>query len=104
MNDRYTIQNGFSAERFYQQNPVILILNTGSGGIPQDDLDVLEDDIIKSLQEPQFGHMDEITLHPEFENYKIIASYPVIFIFAEKNFAAENPLLMQELIDNNIFH
>ena len=103
LNDRYTIQNGFSAERFYQQNPVILIINTGSGGVPQDDLDVLEDDIIKSLQEPEQGHLDEITLHPEFANYKLIASYPVIFIFAEKNFAAENPLLMQELIDNSAY-
>ena len=79
----------------------MLIIDTGSGGFPQDDLDALEDDIIKSFQKRE--HLSEITLHPEFENYKIIAAYPAIFIFAEKNFAAENPLLMQELIDNSTY-
>lgn len=101
-NDRYTTQNGFSADYFYQQNPVIITLTLNSIHHPtlpfnQDDLAHFEDRIIESLQK----RGDPWVLHPKFENYEIIASYPSIMIIVEKEFARQNPQLMQELIDNS---
>ncbi len=100
-NDRYTTKYGFSADYFYQQNPVIITVNF-LGGYPQDDLVYLEDNIIKSLQS-KVKETGETTWmsHPEFDNFKLIASYPNILIFVEKEFASQNPQLMQELIDNS---
>lgn len=99
-NDRYTTKHGFSADYFYQQNPVIITLNF-VGGYPQDDLVYLEDNIMKSLQKKIGPGEKSWMAHPEFDNFKLIASYPQILIFVEKEFASQNPELMQELIDNS---
>jgi len=98
-NDRYTIQNGFTADYFYQQNPVIITLNHHSA-YPQDDLVHLEDNIIKYYQNKQGDGEKAWISHPEFDNFELIASYPKILIFVEKEFASQNPQLIQELIDN----
>ncbi|MBT3407244.1 hypothetical protein HN415_01030, partial [Candidatus Woesearchaeota archaeon] len=92
--------HGFASDYFYQQNPVIITLNSHVA-YPHDDLVHLEDDIIKYWQEKQgIGEKAWIS-HPEFKNFKLIASYPQILIFVEKDFVNQNPQLMQELIDNS---
>ena len=99
-NDRYTTKHGFTSEYFYQQNPVIITLNSHVA-YPHDDLVHLEDDIIKYWQTKQGIGEKAWMSHPEFDNFKLIASYPQILIFVEKEFANQNPQLMQELIDNS---
>lgn len=102
LNDSYFAKHGFSADYFYQQNPVIMTLTFGSIhhrslDFNQDDLAYYEEEIIASLKKSG----EPWALHPEFENYKLIASYPSILIIVEKEFALNNPQLMQELIDNS---
>ena len=58
-------------------------------------------EIIKNLQKPQDGHVDEITLDERFENFKLITTYPRYYIFVEENFAKNNEQLMNELIENS---
>jgi arabinofuranosyltransferase len=99
-NDRYTTKHGFTSEYFYQQNPVIITLNHHSG-YPQDDLIHLEDNIIKYYQNKQGNDEKAWISHPEFDNFKLIASYPKILVFVEKEFATQNPDLIQDLIDNS---
>ena len=48
------------------------------------------------------GHHDEIVNSEEFKNYDLIAVYPKMFVFVEKEFVNENPELMDELIKNSI--
>ncbi len=95
LNDSYFAKHGFSADYFYQQKPVIITVNFVNN-MPPDELVHFEDRIMESFKirgEPW-------ALHPEFENYKILTSYPAILILVEKEFASQNPQLMQELIDN----
>jgi len=99
LNDSHYVKHGIDADYFYQQKPALITLNyqTYQQGIPQDDLVYFEERIIKSLKTSgEFW-----ALHPEFENYKILTVYPSILIFVEKEFANQNPQLMQELIDNS---
>lgn len=95
-NDRHYTKHGFSADYFYQQNPVIITLNFANS-YAREDLPHLEDNVINYLQ----TRGEEWALHPEFENFELIASYPKILIFVEKEFASQNPQLMQDLIDNS---
>ena len=94
LNDSYYAKHGVSADYFYQQNPVIITVN---GGYPQEYWVNFEDKILKSFK----TRGEFWALHPEFENYKIATSYPAILILVEKEFASQNPQLMQELIDNS---
>ena len=103
LNDNWTVQNGFSTERFYDFEPKILIINIASHGYPQDSLESLEPSIIQNLSREQEGHLDEIVNHPKFSNFKLITSYPKILIYVEKNFAENNPRLINELIDNSVW-
>jgi hypothetical protein len=96
LNDSYYTKHGFSADYFYKQKPIMLTLNFPNT-YTSDDLIYFKDKIIESLKirgEPW-------VLHPEFENFKILTVYPNILIFVEKEFASQNPQLMQELIDNS---
>lgn len=101
LNDIQSIKNGFNADRFYSKNMVIILINGSHDAYPQEMLPVLEKDIIKNLQQPQSGHVDEITLDERFKNFKLITTYPRYFIFVEENFAENNKQLMNELIENS---
>ena len=101
LNDIHSIKNGFDADRFYSENMVIILINDGHDAINQEILPDLEGEIIKNLQKPQDGHVDEITLDERFENFKLITTYPRYYIFVEENFAKNNEQLMNELIENS---
>ena len=95
-NDRHYSKYGFSADYFYQQNPVILTLNFANS-YASDDLSSLEDNVINYLK----TRGEPWALHPKFDNFKIVAAYPQILIFMDKEFASKNPELVQELLDNS---
>ena len=101
LNDIHSIKNGFDVDRFYSENMVIILINDSHDAINQEILPDLEEEIIKNLQRPQDGHVDEITLDERFENFKLITTYPRYYIFVEENFAKNNEQLMNELIENS---
>ena len=72
LNDIHSIKNGFDADRFYSENMVIILINDSHDAINQEILPDLEEEIIKNLQRPQEGHVDEITLDKRFEKFKLI--------------------------------
>lgn len=101
LNDIQSIKHGFDADRFYSENMVIILINDGHDAYPQESLQFLEEDIIKHLQQPQTGYVDEITLDERFKNFKLVTTYPRYYIFVEENFANENESLINELIENS---
>ncbi len=104
LNDKYVTQHGFDIERFYQQDPKIIIINISAQGYPQKTLSSFENEIIEFLKQPDpLGHVDEIVSHPKFQNYQLVTSYPKILVYVEKNFVKENPELIDELISNSVF-
>ena len=102
LNDIESIKNGFNIDRFYSENMVIILINDGHDAYPQEILPDLEESIIKNLQQPEAGHVDEITLDERFKNFKLITTYPRYYIFVEENFAKDNEQLMNELIENSV--
>jgi len=101
LNDIQSVKHGFDADRFYSKNMVMILINGENDAIPQEMLPNLEENIIKNLQQPQTGHVDEITLDERFKNFKLITTYPRYYIFVEENFAVNNESLMNELIKNS---
>ena len=102
LNDIESIKNGFNTDRFYSEKMVIILINGGHDAYPQEILPDLEESIIKNLQKPEAGHVDEITLDERFKNFKLITTYPRYYIFVEENFAKDNEQLMNELIENSV--
>lgn len=104
LNDIYVTRHGFDVERFYGFEPKIIIINIAAQGYPQKTLVSFEGEIISFLSKPDpLGHVDEIVTHPKFKNYQLITSYPKILIYAEKDFVAQNPDLINDLIENSTY-
>jgi hypothetical protein len=101
LNDVQHIQNGWNPDRFYSENMVMIIFSGGTDGEIQEHLPILEKSIIETMQQPNSGYGDEITLDDRFKNFKLITTYPRQYIFVEENFALENEDLMNELIENS---
>jgi hypothetical protein len=80
---------------------IMIIFSGGTDGELQEHLEVMEKSIIESMQQPNEGYNDEITLDERFKNFKLITTYPRQYIFVEKNFALENEELINELIENS---
>jgi len=99
LNDKYVIQHGFDADRFYSFEPKLIIFDSSFGGLADIASAELEKEYLLYLQKPQKGPTYEITVHPEFKNYKLLTFFSKQTIFVEKEFAEENPELMNDLIN-----
>lgn len=101
LNDKLTIQQGFSIERFYGTDPkFIFFYEVGNKNF--ESMDIVKENFVEITSIPAQGHHDEIVNHEKFKNFNLIAVYPKMFIFVEKDFANENPQLMNELIQNSL--
>ena len=101
LNDKITIQKGFSIERFYDTNPkFIFFYSTGNKNF--ESMEIVKQNFIDENSVAATGHHDEIVNSEKFKNYDLIAVYPDQFVFVEKEFVNENPELMDELIKNSI--
>jgi len=101
LNDKITIQKGFSVERFYDTNPKFIFFH-GFGNKNFESMEIVKRNFIDEWSAAATGHHDEIVNSEKFKNYDLIAVYPWQFVFVEKEFVNENPELMDELIKNSI--
>ena len=101
LNDKITIQKGFSVERFYDTNPKFIFFH-GWGNKDFELMEIVKRNFIDEWGAAHAGHHDEIVNSEKFKNYDLIAVYPDQFVFVEKEFMNENPELMDELIKNSI--
>ena len=101
LNDKATVQEGFSIERFYDADPkFIFFYSVGNKNF--ESMDVVKKNFVEVTSISAKGHHDEIVNHEKFKNFDLIAVYPKMFIFAEKDFVNNNPNLMNELIQNSL--
>jgi len=99
LNDKITVQQGFSIERFYDTDPKFIFFY--SVGNPDfESMDIIKKNFVEITSIPAAGHHDEIVTHEKFKNFDLVAVYPKMFVFVEKEFVNENPQLMDELIKN----
>ena len=103
LNDKMTVQHGFSIDRFYENEPKLIFFYRSSTINPETSIEDLERMFMKKMNivDPN-GYHDEIVINPKFENYELLTIYPRMDVFAEKEFSLENPELMNELIKNSI--
>jgi len=102
LNDKMTIQNGFSVDRFYENDPKLIFFYDSSARSITGSIESLEDFFIEYYEERGIGHRYDIVTNPQFSNYDLIILYPKMYVFAEKEFAEENHDLINELIENSI--
>jgi len=101
LNDKITIQQGFDIERFYGSDPkLIFFYSTGNKNF--ESMDIVKKNFVEITSIPAEGHHDEIVTHEKFKNFDLVAVYPKMFIFVEKDFVNNNPTLMNELIQNSL--
>ena len=101
LNDKITIQKGFSVERFYDTNPkFIFFYSTGNKNF--ESMEIVKQNFIDENSVAATGHHDEIVNSEKFKNYDLIAVYPKMFVFVEKEFSLENPNLINELKESSI--
>ena len=101
LNDKITIQKGFSVERFYDTNPKFIFFH-GLGNKNFESLEIVKRNFIDEWGAADAGHHDEIVNSEKFKNYDLIAVYPWQFVFVEKEFSLENPNLINELKESSI--
>lgn len=97
LNDKYVVQHGFDADRFFDHDPKFIIISASFGGLANVATEVLEKEFVSNMQKGT-SHGAEISLHPEFKNYKLLTFFSELTIFVEKEFAEDNPELMNEII------
>ena len=102
LNDKMTIQNGFSVDRFYENDPKLIFFYDSSARSITGSIESLEDLFIEYYEERGIGHRYDIVTNPQFSNYDLIMLYPKMYIFVEKEFAEENHDLINELIENSV--
>ena len=101
LNDKMTIQKGFSAERFYDADPkFIFFYSTGNKNF--ESMEIVKQNFVDENSAAATGHHDEIVNNEKFKNYDLIAVYPKMFVFVEKEFSLENPNLINELKESSI--
>ena len=101
LNDKITIQKGFSVERFYDTNPkFIFFYSTGNKNF--ESMEIVKQNFIDENSVAATGHHDEIVNSEKFKNYELIAVYQKMFVFVEKEFSLENPNLINELKESSI--
>jgi|TARA_B100000953_G_C17838496_1_gene364236 hypothetical protein len=111
LNDKMTIQNGFSVDRFYGNDPKLIFFYDANAGrsfkslfdhFESGSMKDLEDFFIEKTSSIIGSDRYQIVTDPKFSNYDLITLYPRTYVFAEKEFSLENPELMDELIKNSI--
>ena len=102
LNDKITIQKGFSVERFYDTNPkFIFFYSVGNKNF--ESMEIVKQNFIDAhTAAMDTARYVEIINNEKFKNYELIAVYQKMFVFVEKEFVNENPELMDELIKNSI--
>ena len=103
LNDKMTIQHGFSVDRFYENEPKLIFFYRSSTINPETSIEDLERMFMKKMNivDPN-GYHDEIVINPKFENYELLTIYPRMDVFVEKEFSLENPNLINELKESSI--
>ena len=102
LNDKMTVQHGFSVDRFYENEPKLMFFYHSSTINPETSIEDLERMFMKKMNIPdENGYHDEIVTNPKFENYELLTIYLRMHVFAEKEFSLENPNLINELKENS---
>ena len=101
LNDKITIQKGFSVERFYDTDPKFIFWYS-TGNKDFESMEIVRQNFIDENSADDTKRYAKIVIHEKFKNYDLIAVYQKMFVFVEKEFVNENPELMDELIKNSI--
>ena len=102
LNDKMTVQHGFSVDRFYENEPKLIFFYHSSTINSETSIEDLERMFMKKMSIPDGGYADEIVTNPKFENYELLTIYLRMHVFAEKEFSLENPNLINELKESSI--
>jgi len=110
LNDKVSVQNGFSVERFYETNPKFMFFYDSSAGksfktlfgyFEKDSLETFRDYFIKKMLDETSAPY-QIVNHEKFDDYELVTLYPRTYVFAEKEFVEKNQQLINELIERSV--